>query len=81
MGIAQSYTAQLNGLETEIITVEVDISNGLHAFSVVGMGDRSVTEAKDRISAAIKNSEYTSPKQKKQKVVISLAPADIRKEG
>jgi magnesium chelatase family protein len=81
MSIAKAYTAQLTGLDTEIITVEVDISNGLHAFSVVGMGDRSVTEAKDRISAAIKNSNYTSPKQKNQKVVISLAPADIRKEG
>ncbi len=81
MAIAKTYTAQLNGLETEIITVEVDITNGLHAFSVVGMGDRSVTEAKDRISAAIKNSEYTSPKQKNQKVVISLAPADLKKEG
>ncbi len=81
MAIAKTYTAQLHGLETEIITVEVDISNGLHAFSVVGMGDRSVTEAKDRISAAIKNSNYTSPKQKNQKVVISLAPADIKKEG
>ena len=81
MAIAKTYSAQLNGLETEIITVEVDISNGLHAFSVVGMGDRSVTEAKDRISAAIKNSDYTSPKQKNQKVVISLAPADLRKEG
>ena len=81
MAIAKTYTAQLQGLETEIITVEVDISNGLHAFSVIGMGDRSVTEAKDRISAAIKNSDYTSPKQKNQKVVISLAPADIKKEG
>jgi magnesium chelatase family protein len=81
MSIAKSYTAHLIGLEAEIITVEVDISNGLHSFSVVGLGDRSVEEAKDRISAAIKNIGYTSPKQKNQKVVISLAPAHIRKEG
>jgi len=65
----------------EKITVEVDISNGLNAFSVVGLGDRSVEEAKDRISAAIKNTGFVSPKQKNQKVIISLAPADIRKEG
>jgi magnesium chelatase family protein len=45
------------------------------------LGDRSVEEAKDRIAAAIKNSGFVSPKQKNQKVVISLAPADIRKEG
>ncbi len=65
----------------EIIDVEVDISNGLHAFSIVGLGDRAVEEAKDRVAAAIKNSGYVSPKQKNQKVVVSLAPADMRKEG
>lgn len=79
--IAKSYSAQLTGLKIESISVEVDITNGLHSFSIVGLGDRAVEEAKDRISAAIKNSGYTSPKQKNQKIVISLAPADIRKEG
>jgi magnesium chelatase family protein len=81
MGLAKSYSAQLIGLQSETVTVEVDISNGLNSFSVVGLGDRAVEEAKDRISAAIKNSGYSSPKQKNQKVIISLAPADIRKEG
>ncbi len=81
MSIAKTFSAQTIGLKTEIISVEIDISNGLNSFSIVGMGDRAVAEAKDRISAAIKNSGYTSPKQKNQKVVISLAPADVRKEG
>ena len=81
MGVSKVYTAQLSGLDMETITVEVDISNGLHSFSVVGMTNRSVDEAKDRMSAAIKNTGYTSPKQKNQKVVVSLAPAYIRKEG
>lgn len=81
MSIAKTYSAQLVGLQTEIITVEIDVSNGLNAFSIVGLGDRAIDEAKDRISAAIKNTGYQSPKQKNQKVVISLAPADIRKEG
>lgn len=81
MSISKTYSAQLIGLTTHIITIEVDLSNGLHAFAVVGLGDKAVEEAKDRISAAIKNSGYTSPKQKNQKVVISLAPADLRKEG
>jgi len=81
MKISKAYTAHVSGLKMEIITVEVDISNGLNSFSVVGLGDRSVEEAKDRIAAAIKNTGYVSPKQKNQKVVISLAPADIRKEG
>jgi magnesium chelatase family protein len=81
MSISRAYSAHLSGLEMEVVIVEVDISNGLNAFSVVGLGDRAVDEAKDRISAAIKNTGYVSPKQKNQKVIISLAPADIRKEG
>ncbi len=81
MSTAKCYSAHLMGLSIEIITVEVDISNGLNAVSIVGLGDRAVEEAKDRVSAAIKNSGYASPKQKNQKVVISLAPADVRKEG
>jgi magnesium chelatase family protein len=81
VSIAKTFSAQLIGLKAEIISVEVDISNGLHAFSIVGLGDRAVDEAKDRVAAAIKNSGYISPKQKNQKVVVSLAPADMRKEG
>jgi magnesium chelatase family protein len=81
VSLAKTYSAQLNGLTAEIVTIEVDISHGLHAFAVVGLGDRSVEESRDRISAAIKNSGFISPKQKNQKVVISLAPADMRKEG
>ena len=81
MSPARSYSAQLVGLEAEIINIEVDISNGLHSFSVIGLGDKSVEESKDRVSAAIKNTGYISPKQKNQKVVVSLAPADMRKEG
>ena len=81
MGMATSYSAQLVGLDSRIITVEVDISNGLNSFSIVGLGDRAVIEAKDRISAAIKNTGFISPKQKNQKVIISLAPADMHKEG
>jgi magnesium chelatase family protein len=79
--ISKTYSAQLIGLQAHEVTIEVDISHGLHAFSIVGLGDRSIDEARDRISAAIKNSGFVSPKQKNQKVVISLAPADVRKEG
>lgn len=81
MSMSKIFSAQLSGLNMHIITIEIDLSNGLHAFSIVGLGDKAVDEARDRISAAIKNSGYVSPKQKNQKVVISLAPADIRKEG
>lgn len=81
MSVAKTYTAQVSGIRADIITIETDISNGLHSFSIVGLGDRAVEESKDRVAAAIKNSGYISPKQKNQKVVVSLAPADMRKEG
>jgi magnesium chelatase family protein len=81
MAISKTYSAQLIGLNTHILSIEVDLSNGLHSFAIVGLPDKAVEEAKDRVSSAIKNSGYVSPKQKNQKVVVSLAPADIRKEG
>lgn len=81
MNISKVYSAQISGLNAHIINIEVDISNGLHSFAVVGLGDKAIEESRDRVSAAIKNSGYVSPKQKNQKVVISLAPAHIRKEG
>ena len=79
--VSKTYSAQISGINADIITIEADISNGLHTFSIVGLGDRAVAESRDRISSAIKNSGFVSPKQKNHKVVISLAPADIRKEG
>lgn len=81
MAFAKTYSAQPNVLGAKIIDVEVDISKGLNAFAVVGLGDKSVEESKDRMSSAIKNTGYKSPKQCNQKVVISLAPADFKKEG
>lgn len=81
MSIARTYSAQLIGLDVYKITVEVDITNGLHNFSIIGLGDRAVEESKDRVSSAIKNSGFESPKQKNQKLIVSLAPADMRKEG
>jgi len=81
MAVSKIYSAQTTLLSAQIIDIEVDLSKGLHAFSVVGLADKSVDESKDRVSAAIKNSGFKSPKNKNQKVVVSLAPADIKKEG
>ncbi|HRH26540.1 MAG TPA: YifB family Mg chelatase-like AAA ATPase [Parcubacteria group bacterium] len=81
MAVSKIYSAQATLLSAQIIDLEVDLSRGLHSFSIVGLGDKSVEEAKDRVSSAIKNSGWKSPKNKNQKVVVSLAPADIKKEG
>ncbi len=79
--VAKIYSAQATLLSAQIIDLEVDLSRGLHSFSIVGLGDKSVDEAKDRVSSAIKNSGWKSPKNKNQKVVVALAPADVKKEG
>ncbi len=81
MGFSKCYSAQAVGLNAHIVCVEVDISKGMASFSVVGLPDKSVDESKDRISAAIKNSGYKSPKAKNQKIIISLTPANFKKEG
>ncbi len=81
MSFAKVYSAQVNLLRGAIVTIEVDLSKGLHAFSVVGLPDKAVDESKDRVSGAIKNSGFKSPKAKNQKIVVSLSPADLKKEG
>lgn len=63
------------------MTIEVDLSRGLHAFNVVGLPDKAVDESKDRVNGAIKNSGYKSPKAQNQKIIVSLSPADLKKEG
>lgn len=81
MPFSKVYSAQTTGLSAQIITVEIDLSKGLHSFTTVGLPDKAVEESRDRVSSAIKNSGFKSPKQKNQKVVVSLAPADVKKEG
>ncbi|MDO8589871.1 MAG: YifB family Mg chelatase-like AAA ATPase [bacterium] len=81
MSFSKVYSAQTNLLSVIPISVETDISRGLNAFAIVGLPDKAVEEARDRVSAAIKNSGFDSPKAKNHKIVISLAPADQKKEG
>jgi len=81
MSYAKVHSAQANLLKPYIVDVEADLSRGLNSFSIVGLGDKAVEEAKDRISAAVKNTGFESPKSKNHKVIISLAPAEVRKEG
>lgn len=82
MSFSRIYSAQTYLLKGKIVTIEVDITKGtLHAFTLVGLPDKAVEESKDRMSSALKNSGYTSPKNQNQKIVISLSPADLKKEG
>ncbi len=81
MNIARVHTIQPHIHGGTPVAIETDISRGLHAFSVVGLAGKAVDEAKDRVGSAIKHTGYTSPKTKNQKIVVSLAPADLKKEG
>lgn len=82
MSFARVYSAQTHLLKGKIVTVEIDITKGtLHAFTLVGLPDKAVDESKDRMSSALKNSGFVSPKNQNQKIVISLSPADLKKEG
>ena len=80
-GYAKTLAAQPVGSGAEIVSVEADLTRGLHAFSVVGLADKAVEEARDRISAAIRHSGYKPPKQQNKRIVLSLSPADLKKEG
>jgi magnesium chelatase family protein len=81
MQYARVSGAQTHILSPYLVSIETDLSRGLHAFTLVGLPDKAVEEAKDRVCAAIKHAGFESPKQRNQKIVISLAPADIKKEG
>ena len=82
MSFARIYSAQTYLLKGKVVTVEIDITkNTLHSFTLVGLPDKAVDESKDRMSSALKNSGFSSPKNQNQKIVISLSPADLKKEG
>ncbi|HVW71949.1 MAG TPA: YifB family Mg chelatase-like AAA ATPase [Candidatus Paceibacterota bacterium] len=80
-GYAALRAAQPVGAAAEIVTIEADLTRGLHSFSVVGLADKAVEEARDRISAAIRHSGFKSPKMQNKRIILSLSPADLKKEG
>src|ERR1700722_12429808 len=81
MQYAKVYGAQTSLLTPHLVSIETDLSRGLHAFTLVGLPDKAVEESRDRVASAIKHAGFDSPKSRNQKIVISLAPADLKKEG
>ena len=78
MQLATLYTRALNGIDAALVTVEVHLSNGLPAFSIVGLPEAAVRESKDRVRAAIINSNFEFPARR---ITVNLAPADLPKDG
>lgn len=76
--IAKVFSAAVIGLDAAIIEVEADVTNGLPATVVVGLPDTAVQESRERVKAAIKNSDCQYPQTR---VSVNLAPADVPKLG
>lgn len=76
--LSKVKSISLIGLEGNLIEVQTDVSNGIPEFEIVGLPDTSVRESKKRIESAIKNSKIEFPSKK---ILINLAPANIKKEG
>ena len=76
--LAKVISCAIVGLEGAVVEVEVDISPGLPSFTIVGLPDAAVQEARERVRAAIRNSGGNFPMRR---VVVNLAPADLKKAG
>lgn len=72
------FSATLSGIDAYIVEIETHLDNALPAFAVVGLPDSTIKEARERISAAIKNSDFIYPTKK---ITVNLAPADVQKSG
>ncbi len=76
--LAKVISCALVGLDGAIVEVEVDISPGLPSFTIVGLPDAAVQEARERVRAAIRNCGFTFPTKR---IIVNLAPADLKKAG
>src|SRR3989337_3928458 len=77
--LAKVFSAATVGLDSVLVTVEVDINmQGLPSFTIVGLPDKAVEESKERVRSAIKNSGADFPSRR---ITVNLAPADLPKHG
>ncbi len=75
------FSAELLGISAKVIEVEADLTTGLHAFHIVGLADKALSEARERVNSALKNSGIKPPNRENRRITVNLAPADIKKTG
>jgi len=75
------FSGAITGLDAKLVEVEIDVSQGLRSFSIVGLPDKAIKESEERVDSAIKSSKLLSPHARTFKVLVNLAPADLKKEG
>ena len=78
MSLAVLYSRSLAGMDAPLVTVETHLANGLPAFTIVGLPEVEVKEAKDRVRAALQNARFEFPSRH---ITVNLAPADLPKES
>ncbi len=81
MAFSRINSAQLTGLGAVGVVVETDINRGLYMFQIVGLPDKSVEESRERVISALRNALDKNPKSENHKIIVSLSPAELRKEG
>ncbi len=79
--VARLFSGDLEGIAGRVVTVEADLNVGLHAFNIVGLADKAVSEARERVNSALKNSGIKPPTRENRRITVNLAPADIKKSG
>ena len=79
--ISKVFSSELDGIEAKLIEVETDINVGLHSFNIVGLADKALSEAKERVNSALKNIGVKAPNKENRRIVVNLAPADVKKTG
>jgi magnesium chelatase family protein len=79
--LSKVFSAELDGIDAKLIEIETDINVGLHSFTIVGLADKAVSEAKERVNSALKNTGVKPPTKENRRIVVNLAPADIKKAG
>ncbi len=78
MPVAVLYSRALAGMDAPLVTVEAHLANGLPSFTIVGLPEAEVKEAKDRVRAALQNARFEFPARR---ITVNLAPADLPKES
>lgn len=79
--VAKVFSAEVVGIDAELVEIEADLNVGLHSFNIVGLADKAISEAKERVNSALKNSDVRPPTRENKRITINLAPANIKKEG
>jgi magnesium chelatase family protein len=78
MSLAVLYSRALSGMDAPLVTVEAHLANGLPSFTIVGLPEAEVKEAKDRVRAALQTARFEFPARR---ITVNLAPADLPKES